>query len=186
MKLEEFLTVFKLIINEFRILNEHFDSHAKSTTAEYDMIFFRWAKDMSRRYNGIPIRMHWGTSSRAIEKNQILFNILYKDDYFSEVKYCFNKSFVIEFQYSIKDAVLMLENIIKAFNLFNSLYDKNEYGEVADYDRAFNDWKKKGLNISPDIAVDIHWGNKEKDLLDNFFFLTVMFKDNYTFQMKYY
>ena len=182
---EDFLSVFKQIINEFRILNEHFDSRMKSKTTDYDIVFSSWTMDMHKRYRGIPLNMHWATSFPQITRNQILFDVCYKNDYFCEVKYIFDPKFIANFSKSLKEFLETLQKIIKEFNFYNDNFDVNSNPEIADYDKSFINWKKELYNVFKDIALDIHWENKNTEIIKNSVFFTIMLRDDYLFEIKY-
>lgn len=185
MSIEEFMSVFKQIVNEFTILNEHFDSETKSKTTDYDVVFFRWTKDMSKRYKGIPLSMHWATSAPLITKNQILFNVRFKDEYFCEIKYIFNPGFVENFRSSMMNFLDVLFKLVKSFQKSNDAYDYKVKTKTSDYDVYFSNWKKEMYVVHTDIALDSHWGKKTELIEQNPVFLNIMFKDDCLFEIKY-
>lgn len=182
---EEFLGVFKQIINEFRILNEHFDAKTKSKTTDYDFVFSHWTRDMNKRYKGLPINMHWGTSSPQIAKNEILFDVRFKDEYFCEIKYKFDSKFVANFVNSFKEFVEMFLKIMESFNKFNKNFDIKSSPNITDYEKSFSNWKKEVYVIHPDIALDIHWEKKTETISQNSVFINIMMRNDYLFEKKH-
>jgi hypothetical protein len=184
MFLEEFLKVFEQILNEFRILNEHFDAKSKSKTVDYDSLFDKWIKDMGHRYRGIPLTMHWALSSPNIAKNEIIFDVHYKDDYFFEVKYKFDKCFVEKFPDSTAKFLEVLRNITSEFFEFNEKYDLNAGPNMTDYELHFSDWQKRVYSGYSDVAIDINWENRAAAVQSTPFFLNVMMRDDFLAQIR--
>jgi hypothetical protein len=184
MFLEEFLNVLKQILNELRILNEHFDSKAKSKTIDYDVVFSHWTKDMARRYKGLPLNMHWGRSSPLITKNEILFDVRYKDEYFCEVKYKFDPQFVNQFKNSLLDFYEKFQLISKGFDDFKKNFDYKTNPKIDNFEKEFSNWKKEIYNIVQDVALDIHWDKKDELIEHNAVFFNFMLRDDYLFEMK--
>jgi hypothetical protein len=185
MTIDDFLKAFKQVVNEFRILNEHFDSKSKSNTFDYDAVFFQWTKDMNKRYHELPITMHWGTSSNLIAKNQILFDVRHRDEYYCEIKYRFDPKIIANFTNSFQNFIEVFLQIVKAFSLLNKDYDIKQHPLTSEYEKVFSEWKREMYSMLKDTALDIHWGNKLAQITLNPLFFTVMYKDDYLFEIKH-
>jgi hypothetical protein len=186
MTIVDFTEILRQIINEFRILNEHFNNQNRSTTEDYDQISANWVRDMLKRFKNIPLNLHWATSSPHILKNQLLFDIRYTDEYFCELKYKFDETLIRGFVDSIKNILTDFQIVIKSFIAFNDTFDIDNKPATQDYEKEFSDWKKYIGNIAPNVTLDYHWGNKMESLLLNPIYLTVMFADDCLFEVKYF
>lgn len=185
MSFEEFLRIFEQILNEFIILNEYFDSVTYSRTKDYDVVFFNWVKDMSKRYKNIYLSMHWATSAPLISKNQLLFDAKYRDDYFCEVKYIFTEVYTKRFRERFYSYIDNLRLIISNFEKFNKNYVEKPDTTLMEYESDFSKWKSESKFNIPDLAMDIHWFRKTEKILNNGLFFNVMFKDELMCQLKY-
>lgn len=184
MMLDDFISVFRQVVNEFRILNEHFDSKTNSKTVSFDIVFSNWQRDMNKRYHELQLSMHWSTSSNLITKNQILFDVRYKDDYFVEVKYKFDQAYVSEFVSSVKEYLKEFEELVHKLSAFNKTVDFKAVATTEQYDKLIPSWKKEVYESLTNTALDFHWANKTNLIATNPLFFSVMFKDDCLMEMK--
>ncbi len=182
---EEFLRIFEQILNEFVILNEHFASLEKSKTVDYDSIFFKWVKDMDKRFRNIFLSMHWATSAPLISKNQLLFDAKYRDSYFCEVKYIFSEFYTQNFRERFYNYLDNLRAIISNFNDFNKGFsnEKNDL-VVIEYEKFFITWKSEIYSKFKDVVIDLSFLKKTEKLYNNYILLNILFKDELLFELK--
>lgn len=184
MMLDDFISVFKQVVNEFRILNEHFDSKTNSKTSSYDTIFSNWLRDMNKRYHELLLSMHWSTSQPLITKNEILFDVRYKDEYFVEVKYKFDHAYVSQFVTNVKDYLVIFVDLVRKLWAYNRQQDFKQHPRTEEYDKIIPAWKKDVYETLTNTALDFHWGNKQTLISTNPLFFSVMFKDECLMEMK--
>jgi hypothetical protein len=184
MMVDDFISVFRQVVNEFRILNEHFDSKANSKTNSYDVIFSSWLRDMNKRYHELLLSMHWSTSQSMITKNEILFDVRYKEEYFVEIKYKFDQAYVSEFVANVKDYLVRFVELVKKLQAFNKQQDFKQNPRTEEYDKIIPAWKKEVYESLTNTALDFHWGNKTNLITTNPLFFSVMFKDECLMEMK--
>ncbi len=184
MMLDDFLSVFKQVVNEFRILNEHFDSKSNSKTMNYDIVFSSWLRDMSKRYHELLLSMHWGTSSPVIMKNEILFDVRYKEEYFFEVKYKFDPAFVATFVPNVKGAIERYFDMVKRLKAFNRTLDLKANPKTEDYEKLVSAWKKDVYETLTNTALDFHWGNNLPFIAQNPLYFSAMYKDEVLCEMR--
>ena len=184
MMLDDFISVFKQVVNEFRILNEHFDSKANSKTVSYDIVFSNWHRDMNKRYHELQLSMHWSTSSNLITKNELLFDVRYKDEYFVEVKYKFDQAFVSQFTGSVKEYLAQFIELVHKLVAFNKTVDFKTVTTSEEYEKLLPGWKKEVYESLTNTALDFHWMNKTSLIATNPLFFSVMFKDECLMEMK--
>lgn len=181
MELDRFLMIFRSIINEFFFLNNHFDTKLNSQVQDYDMVFSKWARDMSKKYSMMTLHMHWATSSNLIANNQVILDVLFRGIYLFEVNYAFGDRLHTNFNEIIND----FREIVLSFNDLNSKYDFKKNNTTAEYDKFFYNWRKGFQKNFDDIIIDIMWTNNNAMIKDNSLFLNVMYKDLFLFQVKY-
>lgn len=184
MMLDDFISVFRQVVNEFRILNEHFDSKANSKTVSYDIVFANWHRDMNKRYHELLLSMHWSTSSNLITKNEILFDVRYKEDYFVEIKYKFDQAYVSQFVASVKQYLTQFMELVHKLSAFNKTVDFKAISTTEEYDKLLPSWKKDVYESLTNTALDFHWANKTNLLGTNPLYFSVMFKDDCLMEMR--
>lgn len=184
MSIQEFINVFHHITNEFRILNEHFDAKTRSNTSDFDMVFSNWTRDMSHRYKEFSLNMHWAMSSNHISRNQILFDVRYKDEYFCEIKYSFDPVFIKNFPETLKNFLDVFQEVVIEFEKFVEKFPLDHQSVIADFEKVFLDWKKSIGERTQGILLDVHWTNKLEKLTMNPVLFTLMIRDEYLCEVK--
>jgi len=194
LELKEFLSIFDGLVNEFRIINDHFEAHAKSTIEEYDTVFHRWRQDIQRRFRQVTIAHRWATNQTLVMKNTLFFIVRYGESYNCEVKYLFDPAFRMAFAETLRDAIDALMEAIFRFQVFVLLYKaEHETIDRQTFESEFLEWKKSLYKKADVYAVDFLWvesslGKEEPSsespqpfLVD----LTLSQKDNVVFFVRY-
>lgn len=185
MSLEEFLRIFEQILNEFLILNEYFDVKTFSRTIDYNDVFYKWSKDMGKRYSNITLDIRWATSAPLIYRNQLYFSGRYRDDYFCEVKYVFSEDYVKDIRKRYCHYIDTIKFIKDDFKKFDGQQIEKGTNSINDYEKEFLEWKNEVSKKYKDVAIDIIWAGRSERISNNRIFLNVFFKDEFLLQMKY-
>ncbi|URA09164.1 hypothetical protein [Thermospira aquatica] len=156
--LKEFLSIFDALVNEFRIINDHFEMNANSTTEDYDGVFDRWRQDIQRRFRQVVIDRRWATNQKLILRNTLFFIVRYGKTYNTEVKYLFTEEFRKEFAEQIRNAIDALIETLFRFQLFVLVF-KTEHEKInrGEFEKEFLEWKKTLYKKAEVYAVDFLW-----------------------------
>ncbi|MFN4216993.1 MAG: hypothetical protein ACK4HQ_06310 [Brevinematales bacterium] len=189
LELKEFLSIFDLLVNEFRIINDHFEANTHSTIEDYDIIFHRWRQDIQHRFRQVVIGHRWATDQKHILQNTLFFIVRYGDSYNCEVKYLFTPQFRQEFGNLIREALDALVEIIFRFQVFVLTY-KSDHDDInhTEFEKEFLEWKKSLYKQAEVYAVDFLWVEppaNEKNQQENRVELTLSQKDNIVFFVRY-
>jgi hypothetical protein len=184
MSFDEFLRILEQILNEFIILNEYFDSITYSRTKDYDEVFFKWLKDMNKRYKNILMDMHWATSIPIISRNQLLFDTRYKSDFFCEVKYVFTEDYVKNFRKKCINYIDISKMVGHEFENFNkNILASNEIS-IQEYEKEFSKWKSEECAKFENLTLDIHWLRLTEKVINNWLFFRIIFLDEFLLEIK--
>ncbi|MFN3660383.1 MAG: hypothetical protein ACK4TN_03990 [Brevinematales bacterium] len=193
LELKEFLTIFDLLVNEFRIINDHFEANTHSTIEDYDSIFHRWRQDIQHRFRQVVIRHRWATDQKHILQNTLFFIVRYRDSYNCEVKYLFTPQFRQEFGNLLREAIDALVETIFRFQVFVLTY-KSDHDIIthAEFEKEFLEWKKSLYKQAEVYAVDFLWTERphkteenQQENQENIVELTLSQKDNIVFFVQY-
>ena len=183
--LKEFFSTFALVTHEFRIINEHFEMHARSTLEEYESVFFRWRQDIQRRFREVSITHRWATRHPLLIDNILFFIVRYGITYNCEVKYLFTPQFRREFSMNLQNALDTLEETIFRFQLFVLTYKvQYETVEKDTWEKEFLEWKKTLYKTADVYAVDFIWVNEGEEAGKSVE-LTLSQKDNFVILVRY-
>lgn len=187
--LHKFLMIFSQILSEFYFLNSCFladtqDKYGniikKYSTVDCDTIYSNWVRDMRKKFKNVSLKVHWADSSRKIEKNQIVLDVVYMSYYLFEVNYDFRENIHVSF---INFMDKYNDIVVSFFNL-NRKFDFAENDSVDAYETAFKAWKNSAHDLYDDIVLDIMWGKKNKSIKNNELYFNVIYKNNFMFQLK--
>ncbi|MCX7883070.1 MAG: hypothetical protein N2314_07605 [Brevinematales bacterium] len=190
LELKEFLAIFDVLVNEFRIINDHFEANVHSTIEDYDNIFHRWRQDIQRRFRQVVIGHRWATNQRPILQNTLFFIVRYGNTYNCEVKYLFNPQFRQEFGTLLREALDALSEILFRFQVFVITYKADHPTlDHHEFEQEFLEWKKTLYKQADVYAVDFLWAEEmateEENPKSHTVELTLSQKDNVTFFVQY-
>ncbi len=195
--LKDFLAIFGSLVNEFRVINEHFEMSVNSTTDDYDSVFDRWRQDIQRRFRQVSISRRWATDQKPILRNTLFFIVRYGQTYNTEVKYLFVEEFRKSFAENIKTAIDALMETLFRFQVFVLLFKaEHETLDRQEFEKEFLEWKKTLYKKADVYAVDFLWADEIKlpegedrgeksDENPNKVDLTLSQKDNVLFFVQY-
>jgi hypothetical protein len=190
LELKEFLSIFDVLVNEFRIINDHFEAYPHSTIEDYDSIFHRWRQDIQRRFRQVVIAHRWATDQKLILQNTLFFIVRYGQTYNCEVKYLFTPQFRQGFGNLLREALDALIETLFRFQVFVITYKADhDTIEHTEFEKEFLEWKKTLYKQADVYAVDFLWAEKppstEENQKENVVELTLSQKDNVVFFVHY-